>query len=87
MLLAMEAVKKGEPVQCAAKIHGVPRTTLHDHCSGRVEHGRKPGPSPYLSNVKQKELANFISDVAKAGYESRRKIKSIAEMLPLTKVC
>ena len=44
MLLAMEAVKNGTPIQRAAKLHGVPRTTLHDRTSGRVQHGRKPGP-------------------------------------------
>ena len=48
--------------------------------SGRVQHGRKPGPSPYLSNAEEKELASFITDVAKAGYgKSQQEIKQIAE--------
>ena len=64
MLLAMEAVKNGTPVQRAAKLHGVP---LRDRISGQVQHGRKPGSSPYLSNAEEKELATFISEVSKAG--------------------
>ena len=80
MLLAMEAVNNGTPVQYAARLHGVPRSTLRDRMSGRVEHGRKPGPSPYLSNAEEKELAAFVTDVAKAGYgKSRHEIKRIAE--------
>ena len=81
MLLAMEAVKNGMPIQGAAKLHSVPRSTLRDHTSGRVQHGRKPGPSPYLSNAEEKELSSFVTDVAKAGYgKSRREIKQIAEV-------
>ena len=80
MLRALEAVKDGEPVQRAAEIFGVPRSSLRDRTSGKVKHGRKPGPSPYLSNVEEKELANFVTDVAKAGYgKSRKEIKLIAE--------
>ena len=33
----------------AADIHGVPRTTLNDRLSGRVEHGTYPGPKSYLT--------------------------------------
>ena len=80
MLLAMEAVKNGTPIQRATRLHGVPRTTLRDRASGRVKHGKKPGPTPYLSVVEGKELASFITDVAKAGYgKSRQEIKRIAE--------
>ena len=30
----------------AARLHGVPRSTLTDRLSGRVIHGTKPGPNP-----------------------------------------
>ena len=33
----------------AAVMHGVPSSTLKDHLSGRVIHGSKPGPKPYLN--------------------------------------
>ena len=80
MLRALEAVKDFESVQRAARIFGVPRSSLCDRTSGKVKLDRKPGPSPYLSNVEERELANFVTDVAKAGYgKSRKEIKLIAE--------
>ena len=32
----------------AAELHGVPKSTLKDRLSGRVEVGCVPGPRPYL---------------------------------------
>ena len=80
MLSALEAVKTGEPILRAARIYGVPRATLQDRIHGRVTHGTNPGPKPYLSRLEEKELSNFVVDVAKAGYgETRKEIISIAE--------
>lgn len=42
VVMAIEAVKDGKfGINRAAKEHGVPRTTLKDRLSGRVEHGKK----------------------------------------------
>ena len=50
MKQAMEAVKVGlTGVNQAASNFKVPRTTLRDHLSGRVEHGAKSGPGQPLS--------------------------------------
>ena len=39
-----------------------------------------PGPKPFLTCVEEKELSNFIVDVAKAGYgKTRKQIMSLAE--------
>lgn len=58
----------------------MPRQTLRDRVSGRVTHGTKPGPKPYLSSVEEHKLGNFLVDVAKAGYgKSRKQIKELAE--------
>ena len=50
----MKAVASGEcginREQCSI-MHGVPRATLKDRLSVRVEHGRKPGPAPCWSAV------------------------------------
>ena len=60
MVMAIEAVKEGRMgVNHAAKEHGVPRTTLKDRLSGRVEHGKKPGPIPYFNSNEEDELATF----------------------------
>jgi len=66
MQAAMEAVKNGTPVFRAAREHDVPRQTLNDRMTGRVVHGTKPGPQPYLSSREESELASFLVDVAKA---------------------
>lgn len=80
MQSAMATVKDGTSVSRAATIHGVPRTTLHDRISGRVLHGSKSGPEPYLSPQEEKEFANFLEETAKTGYgRSRKQIKEIAE--------
>ena len=61
MLWAMEAVKDGSMgVNRAALEHGVPRTSLKDRLTGRVIHGTKIGPKPYLTNEEEKELVNFL---------------------------
>ena len=76
MLLAMEAVKNDTPIQHATRLHGVPCTTLCDRMLSRVE---QPGSSLYLSVVEEKELASFITDIAKAGYgKSQQEVKWIA---------
>ena len=73
MCLAMEAVKEGRcSISQAARAHGVPYTTLHDRLSGRVSHGINPGPRPYLSKCEEKDLSEFLVEVAKAGYGKSR---------------
>ena len=34
-----------------------------------VEHGRKPGPAPYLTEDKEAELAQFLIECGRLGYE------------------
>jgi len=57
----------------------VPKSTLHDRISGKVRRGDKPGPKPYLSSTEEKELADFLVDVAKVGYRrTRKQVRTIA---------
>ena len=73
MVAAMDDVRSGELlVSRAAKVYGVPKSTLHDRVLGRVLHGHKPGPKPYLSVAEEKEFANFLVDLAKAWYGKTR---------------
>ena len=46
---AMSAVRNGTTIRWAEEEHGVPPSTLRDRIRGRVVHGTKPGPKPYLS--------------------------------------
>ena len=52
----------------AAMEHVVPPTTLKDRLSGRVKHGTKLGPKPYLSLEEEEELAHFLANCSKMGY-------------------
>ena len=69
MIRAMEAVNSGEmgPNQ-AAREFDVPATTLKDRVSGRVKHGSKPGPASYLTEEEERELVDFLIQVARLGY-------------------
>ena len=80
MQAAMDDVKSGKSsLSFAARMYNVPRSTLHDRVSGKVEHGKNPGPEPYLSAAEEKEFANFLVDVAKAGYgKTRQQVRNIA---------
>lgn len=83
MTAAMKAVKDGTTsINKAALLHGVPRTTLKDRLSGRVEHGTKPGPKRYLSSEEERDLADHLVGAAKVGYrKTRRQVLSIAEQV------
>ena len=80
MLDAMKAVQDGSPITTAARVHGVPKTSLHNRIKGRVVHGVKPGPKPYLSTEEETELAEFAIEAASVGCgQTRKQIMTIAE--------
>ena len=69
MIMAIEAVKDIiMGVNQAAKEHGVPATPLKDRLSGRVEHGKRSGPMPYLTSQEEDELATFFKNASNVGY-------------------
>ena len=53
--------------------YGIPKTTSKDRLSGKVQHGRKLSPKPYLSSGEQKELVTFLIDVCKMGQGKTKK--------------
>ena len=69
----MNAVKENMPVLHAAQLYNVPKSTLHDRVSGKVQHGDKHGPRPYFSALEETEMANFLVDVAQAGMAGQEK--------------
>ena len=73
MTAALKAIEDGSSVSRASRDFGVPRSTLHDRVSGRVVHGVKPGPKPYLDNAEEKELGSYLKHCAKVGYGKTRK--------------
>ena len=77
-IVAVEA--GGMSIRRAAELHGIPRSTLHDHVSGRIHLNAKPGPSPYLSLEEEEELVSFLVKCAKIGYpHTRQQILGIVQ--------
>ena len=68
MLDAMKAVQDGLPITTAARVHSVPRISLHARVKGRVIHRVKPGPKQYAIE------AAFVGCV-----QTRKQIMTIAE--------
>ena len=64
----MKAVEDGEKVSTAARSFGVPRITLYDRVTGRIPHGKKPGPDPYLTTEEETELRDFLIETSDYGY-------------------
>ena len=58
----MAGLKRRHPQERSSHLlqFNVPRTTLQDRISGRVVHGVKPGPKPYLNKAEESELAEFL---------------------------
>ncbi len=60
MCAAMDMVSQGlMSANKAAVVYGVPPSTLKDQLSGRVQHGKNPGPRPYLDSKEEKELGEY----------------------------
>ena len=71
---AVAAVEKGEDsIRRAANKYGLPRSTLHDHVSGKVQYGAKPGRDPYLTAEEEEEVINFLLNCVHVGYPHTRK--------------
>jgi len=78
---AMELVQTGRyGTNEAARMYGIPPTTLKDRISGKVKHGTKSGPVKYLSSDEEAELADFLKQSSELGYgKTRKDVLNIAE--------
>lgn len=73
MALAYKAVAEGKcSVRRAAEEYQVPRATLHDRVSGKVQFGACSGPPRYLSDTEESELSDFLRNCAQIGYARTR---------------
>ena len=76
---ATEAVSQGKvSVRRAALQFNVPKSTLGDRVSGRVQAGTVSGPAKYLTDTEEENLATFLSRCGVIGYA-----RSKAEVLSL----
>ena len=65
---AMTAVEKGVSLRRTAEMYSIPKSTLHDHVTGKVMLGAKAGPTPYLTPLEEEELVSFLINTARIGY-------------------
>jgi hypothetical protein len=80
MTAAPEAAKGGQSIPQAARVYGVPKTTLHDRVSGKVVHGSNPGPQRYLNCQEESELGTYLKHCARVGYgKTRRDVLNIVQ--------
>ena len=82
---AYEAVKSGKmSVRRAAEEYGVPRSTLHDKTSGKVNLKAKSGGGfkRHLTDEEEFSLVEFLIECASIGYAtSRRDVIAIAQQI------
>ena len=69
---AVKEVELGMPIRQACEIFSVPKSSLHDRVSGKVDCKARSGPTSYLS-FKEEELASFLIQTAKIGYPHAKK--------------
>ena len=71
-----EAVKAVEmrklSIRKASIMYNVPKSTLHDRVSRKVDLEGKPGKKPYLSIEEEEELVSFLLKCAEIGYAHTR---------------
>ena len=81
MARAIECAQSGTTsYNKAAEVHGVPKSTLKDRLSGRVEAGCLPGPRPYLQPSEEVELTSHLLSASKIGLgKTRYEVMRIAE--------
>ena len=73
MVKAMEEVAKCKmSIREAATRYNIPKSTLGDRITGRVQHGALSGPKSYLSSQEESELATFLTRCAAIGYPKTR---------------
>lgn len=84
---AMEAiVKENMSIRKASVLYDVPRATLHDRISGRVQHGSLSGPRRYLDINEEEELVSFLLKCTRMGFpKTRNQVLGIVQQLIETK--
>ena len=81
MARAIECAQSGTiSYNKVAELHGIPKSTLKDNLSGRVEVGSLPGPRPHLQPSEEVELTSHLLSASKIGQgKLRYAVMRIAE--------
>ena len=69
-------------IRTAALTYNFPKSTLHDHYSGKVK-GSKRGPSTVLSDAEELKLVEWAVEMTSIGYgRTREQISEMVKRLP-----
>jgi len=81
MTSALNEVKKGKlTIGKISEKFQVSKTTLHNHITGRVIHGTKPGQKSYLQADEEVVLVEHLMSASKVGYgKTRKQVNMIVE--------
>ena len=78
MQKAVQDVESGVlGVRRAALEYNIPKSTLSDRVSGKVQPGTVSGPPRYLSDEEEQEVVNWISGCAEIGREVRAVVSAL----------
>ena len=75
---AYKAVQNGHSIRHAANSYNVPKSTLYDRLSGRVQFGTKRKPPRYLTDPEEEELVNFLSGWVALGYACSKRCNCLS---------
>ena len=77
---AIMHVQQHHNISAAARLHGVPKTTLHDRLSGRSSSGAKVGHPTTLTQEEEDEIAETCIVFAEWGFGlGRREVESVVQ--------
>ena len=81
MLAVTDIREKKISFRKAEVTYGIPKSTLHDYVSGKVEIGCKPGPSSILTVAEEQKLVEYYDavEMSRIGYGLTR--ERIMEMV------
>lgn len=75
---ALHVASEGVSVRMAASQFGVPKSSLHDRITGRVQPGAVPGAARHLDEEEEVELVRWLEGCASIGYaKSVREVRSV----------
>ena len=60
----------------ASQTYGIPKSTLHDHYSGKSKRSKR-GPTPYLTECEEQELVDWAVEMGRIGYGRTREQMSM----------
>ena len=77
---AVQDIRSGKcSFRKAEQKYGIPKSTLNDYTTGRVEIGKRQGPQPVLRKDEEPYLVNWAVEMNKIGYGQTR--RQICEMV------